>query len=289
MFTCNDIKAQKRNTSFKQIQYDLRSGIGSCWLKYAISALIFFIVCFDLWKNVHVSQMISNSSITFADYLLYAFKGMNVFKPNLNDPENSFQVPAFWLLINLYLAYLVGDYPSRDLGGYGKQILIRSKTRGQWWLGKVTWNAVSVLIYYAIGYLVMIGFSLATGRVSGNPSVDIARYFLSMEVSGLNGTCWIPAAIIQPILASLSICLIQMTISLFMKPIMSFAAIACILVASAYYFTPFLIGNCLMIARSSLVRPDGIGFVFAAFLTVLLSAAAVVIGGMKFQRMDIFE
>lgn len=289
MFTSNDIKAQKRNTYFKQIQYDLRSGIGGCWLKYAISALIFFIVCFDLWKKVHTTQMISNSSVTFADYLLYAFKGMNVFIPNSNDPGSSFQIPVIWLLINLYLAYLVGDYPSRDLGGYGKQILIRSKTRRQWWFGKVAWNAASVSIYYAIGYLVMIGFSLATGRVSGNPSADIVKYFLGMELSGLSGTCWIPVAMIQPMLASLSICLMEMTMSLFIKPIMSFAAIACILVASAYYFTPFLIGNCLMIARSSLVRPDGIGFVFTAFLTVLLSAAAVAIGGMKFQRMDIFE
>lgn len=256
--------------------------------KYLFVVLIFLLSCLDLWRKAHSAGTIA-SRVTFPDYLLYTFRGMHAFVRDGMNIKNVFDIPPLWMIMNLYLAYLVGNYPTKDLYGYGQQILIRSRSRRQWWAGKVIWNLAMVLVFYFTGYLVLFGFTLFTGTLSFQPSAVIAARFCDIDIQNWAGGSWLPVVLLQPVMASISLCFIQMAVSFFIKPVFSYLSVVCLLVLSAYYDTPFLVGNCAMILRSRLAEPGGIELSWAVLFTVLLSAAAILIGGRRFRKMDVLD
>lgn len=277
---------------FMQIRHDLKIGVLSSWLKFVPVLLIFAASCLYLKNNMHslmIAGHLPNSSVSFADYILYTFRGMQKYSVDPENIKQGFYIPALWLLLNLYLGYIIGNYPLKDLHGYGQQILIRSKARTQWWVGKVIWNIVCVLAFYAVGYLTVIVITLATGTLSLTPSAAVALYCGGMDISGWTGNGGIIVAMIQPVISSLALCLIQMVLSFFIKSVFSYIVTIIILVLSAFYCSEFLIGNYSMMLRSNLILKGGVEFHFAVLFGCLLMAASIVIGLLRFKRMDILE
>ena len=106
-----------------------------------------------------------------------------------------FHVPVVWLMIHLGCVFFTVEYPTRDMNFFGQQIMIRSRNKGRWLLSKYCWNAVSVLIYWLIGYLMVIVFcafyktpmSLGVdGNLAGGmDGCDIFRDYFTANVMAL--------------------------------------------------------------------------------------------------------
>jgi hypothetical protein len=65
-----------------------------------------------------------------------------------------------------------------------------------------------------------------------------------------------------------------------------FVLLAALLVVSAYFVSPFLLGNYLMMYRYDLLNPQGISFLPGVIVAVVFSAAAYFVGSMRLTRFD---
>jgi len=227
-------------------------------------------------------------SPNFSDYIIDLYKGMNIFE-KVNNGDR-FQIPGDWMIMNIFLTYVIGYYPLKDLKDYGSQILIRSKKRWQWWISKCIWIIASVLIYYAIGYIVIGIFSLFNGGVSLTPTYDINMSISNVNTLEFTSGKIIVMTVILPIIMSIALSLIRMTISMFIMPILSNIVLVSIIVASAYYCHPLLLGNYLMILRNDAISFErGVNTMVGLVLGVIVSILAVIIGNLRFKKMDILD
>lgn len=278
---------------FKLLSYDIVNGIVYRYKKYLIVVLVFFVFCIDLFRTISSYYAHSDAvkpAITMADYVFYIFKGMKEYIPAGNEP---FKFPAIWIIVQLLPAHITLDYPYNDLESFGQHVLIRTGGRTFWWLSKCVWNMLSVIIFYFTAYATIILFCIfAKIPISFEITSDTGFLSTIMEVehplTASPGEV-IVALFLLPPLISLGLCLTQMTLSLFFRPLYSFGITASILLSSAYLVSPFLVGNYSMVMRNSIMMEGGVntgGGIIAASIMVVLS---IFIGSIYFNRYDILK
>jgi uncharacterized membrane protein len=92
-----------------------------------------------------------------------------------------------------------------------------------------------------------------------------------------------------PLLTSIALSLLQMMLSFVLSPIYGYMIAVCLLVASAYFYSPILIGNHSMLARNALFYADGLGSAGGVLASVVTGALSVAIGMLYFKRYDILK
>lgn len=78
-----------------------------------------------------------------------------------------------------------------------------------------------------------------------------------------------------------------MTLSLYVKPILSFLICISLLVIAVYASTPFAIGNGAMVIRSSYLSESGVDPGIACVVCIVAYLACVVLGTIRFKHTDI--
>lgn len=263
------------------IQHDFMIGLLRNWLKYLFGVFIFLVPCVMLNNMTDYYEL----QPSFMDYLINIFKGMEIYVP---DPSNPFIVPINFLIFNVYLAFIVGSYPLKDLYSTAQNVLIRSKTRWRWWLSKCIWNTVSVIVYYLLLYVTVFVFAGLTGKLSMAPT-EVSWNYLSINVVGATVEELIVAVAIIPIVTSVAISIFQMALSFIANPTISYLFVVVVFVASAYYFNPALIGNYPMLLRSELVMEGGIEQPLVIGVCLAIVVVSIVGGYFYFRKMDILD
>ncbi len=271
----------------KLIRYDLRNGLLRCWKKFLISFCMFTVFCFDLylnWSNCRLNP----SDLSLGDYALFLFRGMREYIPDSSQP---FIFPILWMLFYILIFYIVLYYPFQDLNGFGKNILVNSRKRSLWWLSKCVWIIFSVITYFALAWAAAIIFSLTTGT---NLSLQINK--LQLMMLGVRDVemvlpikNFVGLAIILPPLVAISMCLMQLTISLFVKPLYSFLFSISVLLISAYYKSELLLGNYAMLIRLDIWSENGLKSINGIYFSIILGLVSIVIGCIYFCRTDIMN
>ena len=113
--------------------------------------------------------------------------------------------------------------------------------------------------------------------------IDLPNAYTSLPVHVIPQTF-----LLMPLVVA-AINLLQMTVSLFVKPLISFIITTAILLLSAYYTTPILIGNYSMPLRSDWMLVNGVNFTVGIVFSVVLILVCVMVGGVVFQRRDILK
>ncbi len=288
----NNIKfgnEKKKGSFFLQIKHDFYKGTIEGWKRYAISLCIFVFLCFVF--QIRAEKIIQfnkiSKEISFSDFILFMFRGMNVFDGNAVELQD--KLPQ-WFLVNIYLSIIIGYFPLKDLSESGIQVLIRTKSRVSWWLSKCLWVTYNVLIYYTISIIVITVFSLFHGGLSLEPSKDLNLILSNLDISKFNFKGILIVGIILPVITSITFSLIQLLISLFTNSIISNMFIITVLTLAPFYCNSFFIGNYLMILRSNLnIGDSGVSIVYGIVICVVLSIATIFIGANKIKRYDILE
>ena len=288
----NNIKfgdEKKKGSFFLQIKHDFYKGTIEGWKRYAIALCIFIFLCFVF--QIRAEKIIQfnkiSKEISFSDFILFMFRGMNVFDGNAVELQD--KLPQ-WFLVNIYLSIIIGYFPLKDLSESGIQVLIRTKSRVSWWLSKCLWVTYNVLIYYAISIIVITVFSLFHGGLSLEPSKELNLILSNLDISKFNFKGILIVGIILPVITSITFSLIQLLISLFTNSIISNMFIITVLTLTPFYCNSFFIGNYLMILRSNLnIGDSGISIVYGIVVCVVLSIATIFIGANKIKRYDILE
>lgn len=260
---------------------------------FIIPIIISLIACFDLMNQVSVLNELNYFDTqvkeSFADYMVYIYGGMDRYVPKSG---NNFLFPIRWLVVFMISPFLVLNYPYRDMQGIGQQILVRTRGRTAWWMSKCIWNVLSVFIYNFLLFATALFFCIAVGGdISGGINSELQYIAFQFDRSSMiyGDEPWSLAIIFLPVLVSISINLMQMTLSLFIKPVFSFFFVAFLLISSAYFTSPYLLGNYAMSMRYDMVVKDGVSVADGTIMALLLIGVSICIGVVRFHRYDILD
>lgn len=275
---------------FKFIFFDIKNGLLYKWKKVIFLLLIpfgihaLFLVKMQAFaKDIFVGAA---DNITYGDDILNLFCGMKEYHYTPNIP---FIFPALWIFMLLFIAYLVASYPAENLQGIGKNMMALSGNRTTWWLSKSIWLMASIAAFFMVIYVSTFLFALAAHQ---KITTDVSEYtplILDFSKEHFVAPPWnIFKDMLSLPLVLLSICFVQMTLSLFIKPLLSFLVVASIIFLSAYFQHPLLIGNYAMLARSAQFADNGLNFWAGIFFLFFLIGLSYFVGWIRLKKMDIF-
>lgn len=276
---------------FKLLRYDLKVGI--CYhYKKLVALLVLFICvyleCFMEFRAFTLSSTLFTVDNTLGNTLLYIFAGIQAYDP---QADTQFIFPAIWMLLYLVLAYFTLYYPYNDLDESGQNILHRSGGRRLWWTSKCCWNICTVLLFFLIGWAVITLVCFIQGIPLSMELSQNINMLLGMRITSpfLHPTELTFEILVLPVLTMIAVNLMQMTLSLFIRPIYSYMITGALLLASTYYQSPFLIGNYAMPIRSSRIIENGVNPIYGVWLTIGISVVSFLIGLLYFKRYDILR
>lgn len=280
---------RKRNISLllKLIKHDFKLGIMYLGKLYIPVIIIVAIGCGLFWRATDNFMLATNLTIkvSFSDYLLELFKGMKIY-----NKDFPFSIPGMWLMVNFYLAYIIGYYPTKDLFGNGQQIIVRSQSRKLWWLSKCVWNVSAVVCYYVLIYSVMLIFAYLSGELSFSLNEVINSNVSLVDTLMLINSPFLVTIIVLPLLTSIALALLQMLLAFLFKPLISYVVMAFIFVVSAYYCHFALLGNYLMVLRNQLVVASlGVKTMTGIIIALLLAIICSIAGLVCLKKLDILQ
>lgn len=263
----------------KLVLHDLRCGLLR-W-RYLLAVLLFLLPC-------AVCRAGQGPGGTWGDYMMYCFMGST---PLDFSSELELSLPIFWLLEMSGCLLLNLDYLLNDLTNAGQQVILRSQTRGGWYASKCLWNLLATVLYFLAGCLTVWFFALvagARGTLANDPVVTLNLFCRVLEdVVSLSSGQVLVCAILLPLLTGMAYSILEMTLCLFIKPVVSFLTCMALLVTACYWNSPFILGCGAMVTRSSFLLEDGITPDQTAGLSLGIIALCCVIGMLCFRRTDI--
>ena len=271
------------------IRYDIRQGLLKQGYRY-LWVLVVMVISSMAFRNILEMGYRGgtfHAKGTWMDYYLYAMKGMESYKIT---QESVFRVPICWFLFHIMLAYHIGDYAESDLKKYGRQVMMKSKTRMNWWFSKCIWCVTSVCSYYLVAIFVQLVLTVVFGgSLSVHVSVDIMKNFGGGLIY-LDNSQMLMIGVFQPIFISCAVSMVQLLTSMVIGSVQSYAFVCILYVLSAYYTSPYLIGNYTMWVRNNTISVGtGIYALHGILLAFFLINIAITGGIVYIDKMDILE
>ena len=261
----------------KLLRYDIRNGLLR-W-RYLAVPFLFCIPCFYSWIQIHNADCVAS----WMDYLVGCFKGI---LPVTSMAD--FEFPILWFLIMAGCLFLNLDYPLNDLTDAGQQVIVRCKNKKAWLLSKCLWSLLSTALYIALGSLTALAFAVFSGgKLSLCVTCEVLQNALGIFcVTAPTVGQSLLITVCLPYLTLAAFNMLQMTLSLAMKPILSFLVCVCLLVVSLFFSFPYLIGNGAMVMRSSILMDGMLEPLPIALTCIGMMALSIAVGLIRFKRMD---
>lgn len=286
---------------FRLVKYDFIQNYRKTLVKWVIAGgvSLFFFLCFFMdvlhifWSGETLAEnldVFQKQGVSICDSLLYLTGGM--LPVSFASLLDSFQFPIRWIFPHMLVLFFTLNYARNDLTHGGIQVLTRTNNRVSWWLSKCIWNTITVLSCFTIELVVWIFLMCLSAETSVSSLNEIlfeGIFNASLPEQGVFTYEYICTFCLLPVMVCASISLIQMTLTLYMKPVFAYIIVITYYVAGIYYVTPLLLSNYALSVRSSMVglynfRPET-GF----FLCVASGIIAVSVGGVRLCRMDLLN
>lgn len=267
------------------IEYDLKNGIlyRSSWILLPI--MIFLIVLFKIFGYVDFADC----SVNLGSCIFIALAG----DESIEIARKDFVVPVQWLIIQMGSILFTLEYPIRDYNLFGRQIIVRCGKKYKWWLSKCIWCALSVLIYWLIGFAIISIFCIIK-HFSLSLTIDnqTAVGFLTNFNTDFKSfdeirSFWL--LILVPVTISMALCMLQTLISLLKNEIAALCVSVCITVWSMCSLNPFAFLNYAMFERLSLFYDKGVNVYIGFTAALAIIVCTVLLGICAFNKMDILE
>ncbi len=269
----------KYRNMIRLILYDIRYFFRQNRWKWLFAFMIHVFLCI---RTFHSILFYAGSS----DLLSALWQTMGGAREYLLSSDSSFQLPAYWFLFHIYLFFLIGFYPAGELYSGNGQALVRTRTRAMWLISKCISVVVNIVLYYGcflltmlIGNLVCGGTVIPRGGIIG---------LAGIRVAGKSVTELLTAFIFLPVCVSTALGVMQVVLSLFVGPVLSFMLNIAYMTASVFWMKPFFIGNYSMLYRQSWVSGNTNLSVTGGILRCLvLASLSFAVGMLLFQKKDI--
>lgn len=297
-----------KNVMF-QIKYDFINGIVHQWKKFLLIAVVYAVLITDFLvrcKTKHFMGQYTSSDIilyifrgmlegrtkqkrTFYNIILYIFRGMRW----IVDVQTDINIPTAYILPNILIGFAIGNYPFKDINGYGGMVLMRAGKKLVWWISKCIWAVLTACICYGILILEIAGVSLAGGRLSLQVNrqvcISIDGYDKTLIKNNPNLTRLAVYMISVGLLTTIAICLVQICVSQIMGPIIGYIAVVVIMIMGVFFRSFLFIGNGFMALRNIMYTPEGGSLTLTIIADIMLIVISVIAGYVSFRRMDILK
>lgn len=275
---------------YKSLKYDIVQGI--CREAYMLIPwiLITLLFCMDFafrvtnWKSTSGYQ----GAVHYTDYLMFILGGMEVYVPSQSDP---FVFPVIWMVTMVFMSYVTLQFPYNNLMTHGQQLLVRMRSRRCWWISKCIWIIIKTSLFYAVFYgIVLLVCKLQGGVIEGLPDAQYLSIVSSFHETNVRGIADFRMSLfVMPLLMSIAFNILQLFVSLFIKPIFGFVVTMVLLIASAYLPGYWLLGNYGMPIRSAAFTVGGVNEWQASVFTVGMIIVVSIAGCISFKKIDILK
>ena len=282
---------------------DMRYGFAAVGPRLLFAFLVVVLAFFLSYAVLFMKFPEAACELSMGEGMLCLWRGMLPYVPGQGEP---FQFPMAWFALLVTSAYVVADYPFRDLGGMGSRLIVACRGRWSWWLAKCAWVCAVALACWLMTAAVAAVVAAITGgtfsltvrpgvacvlEAGRNAELSAASELLSAgggisaaEAPGID----LGFALLVSGLMLVAILLIQTTISLLTHPVVGMLSSISILFFSAYFRFWMLPGEYLMMARTEALMRAGMQPWMGLVLAAVLIVVAVLVGGIVFNRKDIF-
>lgn len=226
---------------------DIRDGFMRNRKKYLGIILLVFIFFFNFKIQVNAYYGGNIYSASFMDLAVYVCKGKVYFNP---DARTKYEIPFMWLAIQMYIAYLIGDYASEDRTKLGQQYILRSTHMGNWLAGKWVYCVFNCLLFYAIMFAVCFAVTVPISHSIFAIHEELNLVTSCLHIARHTTFDLYRGVFIMPVLTSILFSFAQVIMQLMVKPIFSYLGILFYSLLSDYVLSYFLIGNYSMMVRN---------------------------------------
>lgn len=277
---------------YKFLRHDLRYGIFLQWKRCIVTFLMFFCLAFPHFLVLRIYELIHpdyfNVPVTTADYFFAMVGGCGQMEA-LDGAPSFFSIPTSWAVFVLWLLFVSLYYPFAELRGIGKQLMVLSGSRWNWWFSKCVWVAVNTIVNFLLAFLASTMCAILLGAKFSMQANYYVASELQMQMQHLtSSTTWdMGTSFLFLCFALIAFALVQLALSVVIRPIFSYLAISAYLFAGIYIQSPWFLGNYLMAARYRLFIDTGVSVGQGFLILIWLIALCVLLGGICFSRMDI--
>lgn len=277
---------------FKILKYDLKNTIIKKYKNYILTFFVFCWFLLDAYMRI-LNSDISIKDVTITEMVMFIFNGMKEYIPG---GEESFAFPMMWMVIFVLLLFFTLYYPYNDIMGYGKNVLIASTSRTVWWLSKCVTTICICIVYFFTAALSIFIFAFSFGlkfKLTVKPEVFSRLLTLGGIPEGFNLSpeplYMVLTVFVLPFIFAVAMCLFQMLLTLIIRPFASIIVVTAIFMVSAYYVSPFMIGNYAMTQRSICFVSNGVDPVAGVIIMASIIVFSIVVSTVLFNRYEILE
>lgn len=228
----------------KFLKIDLILGIR---LKWKIFLLVFAVFLIEIQGFINLcdtyyqsGEILSHPGVL--DCIAYIFAGKENF---IIEARDIFSVPTQWLIVNLCFMYVVGYYPADCLKKQSENFLIRSHSRTQFWISKLIWCLITVVLLFIILFVSAIILVAFSGDFSFCLHNEICKNILSFSFDNSKSIL-----LLIPFLIILMMTVFQVNISVLWSPVIANLVVVIYMICSVYYSNYFFAYNYCMLCRS---------------------------------------
>ena len=271
-----------------QIKYDIREGIVQQWKKYAVLCVVFIACVIHFIMLCRANRHID--TYTCGDMVMWMFDGVKKFDAGA---KNNVDISSVYILPNIFIAYIIGNYVIKDLYGYGKDILIRTGSRIKWWLSKCIWCVLISCICYAMLYVIIIIAGICTGGFTFVPTKEVCYSLLHMDkqliIDNPNLTGLMASMMVMSLVMTITFGIIQIAVGLIVSPTIAYIIVVSFLVVGAFSDNPLVISIYCMALRSGMYSPGGYNMWLGLLIMAVIIMCCIIAGTLYARRMDIIS
>ncbi len=261
----------------KFIGYDMKNGLLRKWMVYFVAVVAGIIAT----EQVFVVIRDNGAAI---DYIFGIFAGMSRI---YIAPDTQFNIPFLWFVFMIIPAFLIGDYAVNDLNAYGIHLIVKSRSKVSWWISKTIWCTISVVLYFVVIFIVIGIYAHINGKTFVGGTDTWCKYANIYE--GIDMNMLIAHGVIGPFFTILSLCMLQMVLSLLFGSLVAYVIVITYIVLSAYITHPVFIGNYAMLFRNNAYTTDGLDFKLGMVIEALLIIVSFTTGILIMKNMALFK
>ena len=273
----------------KLFLFDLRNGTRFIAKGFLIIPFFVSLVCFEFLLRLKETSLLNpqyaNAQPTLGDFAMYLFGGM---KPYIPNPDEPFLFPVAWFLVFGICLFLTLYYPVHDRETFGKMVIAYSGSRTKWWISKCSWVVSATVIYFICCWIVLIVNCLIYG---GQFTLSVSPYmrdiFMLSETVPPDQWSVCHVLLLMPPLIASACGILQMLLTLWVRPIICFLISAIIMLASAYSCVSVFIANYAFCIRSNVILTNGFSFTAGVLYSLVLSILCVLIGRHRFRNFNL--
>ena len=255
--------------------------------KYLIPVCIVLISCRFFQMNVQALGQMRGEEIglSVADYVAEFYKGE---LPYVRSAQQPFNIPALWSLYFIYFFAVTGKRISGSFSKYQQQILLRKKSRGQWWMACMGGIFLESAAFIAVSFLGVLMFAAFSGAEIKGINTEFQMEYSGLMLEGVNAAGLVLGLAVLSFIVMSTAAAIQCVLSVKVNAVVGFIVPVAVLVSSAFLRSPLLIFNHLMLLRYERFAGSGVNAVQCLAVCIPLTAVMLYIGGRIIKKKDFF-